>query len=249
MKEHEIDKLFKNKIKDLEYSVDPKVWKQIESELDSKPKVLPLPKKQKSIIFYILGAAMALVIISLGVYRIQNSPDQKISLAQVEETISIAPTDEYNDLDNELSEAEPPSFSNKQKSNNISESKHIAKNTNQTPPKSTDIAPKRYSVQSLSEMQASTLTLSKTDLNRLHSTNLSLKNEITEIQFLDDVETPKGLTHNEEVTYAYAAEKTVITKLLNTFSNSLETPKKIIFSNDEEGTLTIELINRLAKSK
>lgn len=252
MKDQEIDKLFSDGLRDQEIIPEASIWQGIEAKLDEE-KIVPLRKKSTVYVWMIAACLVLALGFSIKMFlfqentAVENAPILAQHEKKIEEVIVDPIAKDPIPVEKEISEA-PVLVASKPASQN--------KETQY------DQAPSR---------PAKNLVLAKVENSERENITLPTPalNVVTTIDMDDIDEKPADLVavevapiqplvniiEHEEVMYAEAKKEpkkkqTIFTNILNTLSENLNPSNKAVkFSSDEEGTITVDLFNSIAKTR
>ena len=263
MKEEEVDKIFSENLKDREVIPPSFIWQEIESTLDEK-KVVPLKSKGKWQVWTIAACLLIALGISLKLYVFQHKPVLETAMPTVDQEISQS--DRSISRNVPILEVDSPGLSKpeqdnlagpsleKQKKNLIARTVEIKRNKKPviadvnisreiTENKSADKFPKIVPTREMEIVNQVELEEIKADKTGLSAV------EAAPIQPLVNV------IEQEELMYAESRKEpkkkqTIFTHILNTLSENINpTNKSVKFSSDDEGSIKVDLINSIAKTR
>lgn len=248
MESKDLDKLFRDAFEQAEETPSSCVWEGIQQELEKKKKVVPFYVKYRS---QLSIAATFLLFFGVGLALYNKpiiTPEQKIEevLAQLEQNKENSSTAE------KIKEIEPPIYATKKEHIASSSIKDEGNNPNvQVIPSvennshekiRSNETTQQVTLDSRESLELVEVELVSADINHQETVNI------------------KPLKENQKPVFAYAVEKqearpSVVTRVLNGITKNIlnkridiQENKEIEFSNDEEGSIRLNIINSFAKN-
>lgn len=247
MKDQEIDKMFSDGLRDQETTPPASIWQGIESKLDEE-KTIPF-KRKNNLYVWMIAACLTLALgISLKMFLFQDNSAEKTptQIAQLEDKL-------INDKETSISEDLIPVEKESKEvpvlltTNQPSKIKEVQKKQTETKPiiqaKDTEREDMIVPSQELKLVTAVEIDDMEQEPNELATV------EVAPIQPLVNI------IEHEEVMYAEVKKEpkkkqTIFTNILNTLSDNLNPSSKAVrFSSDEEGTISVDLFNSIAKTR
>ncbi|WP_312695891.1 hypothetical protein [Sphingobacterium mizutaii] len=252
MKDQEIDKLFSDGLRDQEIIPEASIWQGIEAKLDEE-KIVPLRKKN-NVYIWMIAACLVLALgfsIKMFLFQENTSVESTPTLAQhedpMEEVMAKPIAQAPIPVEKEIAEAPTPVASKAENQNN----EVLLDQTPRRPAKNLVIAkvenPERENIILPTPALNVVTTIDMDDIDEKPADLVAV--EVAPIQPLVNI------IEHEEVMYAEAKKEpkkkqTIFTNILNTLSENLNPSNKAVkFSSDEEGTITVDLFNSIAKSR
>lgn len=252
MKDQEIDKLFADGLRDQEITPAASIWQGIEAKLDEE-KIVPLRKKS-TVYVWMIAACLVLALgftIKMFLFQENTSVESSPTLAQqedpMEEVIAKPIAQAPIPVEKEIAEAPTPVTSKAESQNN----EVLLDQTPRRPAKNLALAKVENSERENIILPTPALnvvtTIDMDDIDEKPADLVAV--EVAPIQPLVNI------IEHEEVMYAEAKKEpkkkqTIFTNILNTLSENLNPSNKAVkFSSDEEGTITVDLFNSIAKTR
>ncbi|MGB7526690.1 hypothetical protein [Sphingobacterium cellulitidis] len=261
MKDQELDKLFSDGLKDQEITPPASVWQGIENNLEAE-KIVPLKKKNNLQVWFIAASVLLALGISSKLFLFQENEDSAQPSNIAEHKPAIIPEEPIESQQEQASAEISKVESNSEASNTVKPQNQIA--SSKTP------------IQVKSDIEGNIKTVdpektsSKKDEPNLVLTPMEEMKVLSNIQ-LEEVDQEKqvemaaaevapiqplvNIIEQEELMYAEAKKQpkkkqTILTNILNTLSENLNPSNKPVkFNSDEEGTITVDLFNSIAKTR
>ncbi len=247
MNDEQLDKLFKKGLTDFEIDPGAEMWAKIEAELPAEPKIIPLWKRQGvryAAALIILGGFAAIIFLQRS-----EAPQQRQQVARTDIRPSIFETMEKQqqiaDALNESPLAQPIAATKVDK-----RSKQVSQPTVAV---AQIIEPRASTLKldlQIPELQVATIEAAHTDTfpPTLVSTQVVEVDPIRPL--IENPEEEESMLANAPKAPA-KVQQGIVTGILNRISDVVnpDDSKTIHFSNDEEGSLRIDIFNSLVKNR
>lgn len=263
MKDHDLDKMFSDSLKDQEATPPASVWQGIESKLD-ETKIIPMKPKLN----WQVWAIAACLLIALGIGL--NMPDRQLNNETDQPQVASNEVNQVEKLPNaDQQKLELPSTTiNQPVEEVISQSMEsvLAESKNSTAESTIAI---EKTIAKTDKAKQDRLALSETkksfekiapasemevinaiELNEIDKNKVELSAiEVAPIQPLVNI------IENEDVMYAEVKQQpkkkqTIFTNILNNIAENINPSNKTVkFSSDDEGTIKVDLFNSIAKTR
>lgn len=242
MEDKDLDKLFRDTFIDAQENPRDGIWQKIENTLEEQPKAAPISR----IKYWPALSAAAILVITLGYWGIKQSNKQETpEIAEKKVLLSNANIDKQEVVKQNSNIAPQKDESIKLQKEDLDKELQVA-TTNEMPAKPA----KEHNIQNtnievIEATKATRLTVNNPTLE------LPTVRQVTEI---DDIQ-PLIEPEEEMETMLASAEpkvrenRNIITSVLNTISENIDTKKEVRFYADEEGSFGINIINSIAKNR
>lgn len=247
MKDQEIDKLFSEGLRDQETTPPASIWQGIESKLDEE-KIIPFKRKNKLYVWMIAACLTLALGISLKMFLFQENLAEKkpAHLAQHEKQLieekEVTISEDLIPIEKESKEV-PLLLT----SNQPSKIKEVQKKQTET---KSIIQPKESVREDMIVPTQELKLVTAVDIDDIQEE----PNELATIE-VAPIQPLVNIIEHEEVMYAEVKKEpkkkqTIFTNILNTLSENLNPSTKAVrFSSDEEGTISVDLFNSIAKTR
>lgn len=261
MKDQELDKLFSDGLKDQEITPPASVWQGIENNLDAE-KIVPLKKKNNLQVWFIAAS----VLLALGI-------GSKLFLFQEDE--GVAQPTLIAEHKSAISPEGPKESQQEQASSEIIKEKVISEVSKTVEPLN-QIASSKATIQIKTRTEGNIKAVEESKVPSMKDESTLVLAPMEEMKVLsnihlEEVEQEKqvemasvevapiqplvNIIEQEELMYAETKKQTkkkqtILTNILNTLSENLNPSSKAVkFNSDEEGTITVDLFNSIAKTR
>lgn len=255
MESNDLDKLFRDAFEQSEETPNDSVWSGIEQALEKEKKVIPFYIKHRTSISI---AAMFLLFFGLGInyYNQQTfSPTEKIDeiIASVENREIVPPTEVESEKDVDIKIEKQHKDSSKE---SMLAQKQPAQSEVRNEVSSQIKQPTTRVGNSSREIVIEKIEIPDTK-NLIAAADVTIQNNTISYDESEEIINP--IEEDSRYTTAYSTPRkevksSLITKVLNRIakniiSNNLdvENKREIEFKNDEEGSITINILNSLAR--
>ena len=247
MKDQEIDKLFSEGLRDQETTPPASIWQGIESKLDEE-KIIPFKRKNKLYVWMIAACLTLALGISLKMFLFQENFAEKKPdhLAQHEKQLieekEVTISEDLIPIDKESKEVSVLLASNQP-----SKIKEVQKKQTETKP-----------IIQAKESEREDMIVPTQELKLVTAVDIDdIQEEPNELATIEvaPIQPLVNIIEHEEVMYAEVKKEpkkkqTIFTNILNTLSENLNPSTKAVrFSSDEEGTISVDLFNSIAKTR
>lgn len=251
MNDKELDKLFSDQLKDQEASPDPKIWEQIEAELDRSSKK-PVVRKLSWLKY------AALLVVTLGIALLLNSrfaqkPVPLDSLAQVTAE-KLVPESTTSSKDSAPLEGPKLASTSMQSGSALTtpskEEKGAQDVALRDKPARQALEKPMHTAKKLALPSISLAAVKLSNAQSLTSEKI-IRRKVVEVEAIRPL---VDLDEGEETMLASnsaAPNQNIVSGILNKLSNAINTDeqKVVRFSHDDEGSFHIDINNSFAKNR
>jgi len=248
MNDEQLDKLFKKGLTDFEVDPGAEMWAKIEAELPAEPKIIPLWKRQG------LRYVAALIILGgfAAIIFLQRSEEAPQKLQQIAQTGAQQGRIETTEKQQQVAEA--PNESPLAQQAEATKVDKRPKQVSQPTVAVAQVIEAKGSTPKLDlqipELQVATIEAGRTDTfpPTLVSTQVVEVDPIRPL--IENPEEEESMLANAPKAPA-KVQQGIVTGILNRISDVVnpDDSKTIHFSNDEEGSLRIDIFNSLVKNR
>jgi len=247
MESQDLDKLFRDAFEQAEETPNNRVWEGIEQELAKEKKVVPFYIKYRAqlsiaatlLLFFGIGLTFYKKTIPTGKEKIKEV------LTAIENNNAPSKSEEINAQD------KPEVAESIQESSNYAPKRSVAKNMEEKLPVKEELA-------AINHVERYATEEAKANLQTDHLLATVEADIVVKPNYTEEVKIIEPLIETQNsYTFAAAKEETkssIVTKVLNgitknilTKSIDIQDNKEIEFRNDEEGSITLNIFNSLAK--
>lgn len=247
MNDEQLDKLFKKGLTDFEVDPGAEMWAKIEAELPAEPKIIPLWKRQ--------GLRYAAALIILGgfaaiIFLQRSEAPQK--LQQIAQTGVQQGRIETNEKQQQVAEAPDESPLAQQ-----AEATKVDKRPKQVSQPTVAVAQVIEPTRSMPKLDLQIPELQVATIEAAHTDTFPptlVSTQVVEVEpirpLIENPEEEESMLANAPKAPA-KVQQGIVTGILNRISDVVnpDDSKTIHFSNDEEGSLRIDIFNSLVKNR
>ncbi|MCA5006032.1 hypothetical protein [Sphingobacterium bovistauri] len=251
MESQDLDKLFRDAFEQAEETPSACVWQGIEQELAQEKKIIPFYSKYRT---QLSIAATFLVFFGIGLTFYKNStPSGKEKIEEVLTSIEQPTESSDKKTENPVFEKELPTIESEKLITNNSE--EILVTNSDVQPKSQDNSVSKNQQDDDSfEIEEKQEIIEQDQI--LTAVDVDIK--ITQPQY-ENIRTIEPISNDLQNSFAFTAPKeevktSIVTRVLNGITKNILTKgidiqenKEIEFKNDDEGSITLNIFNSLAK--
>lgn len=241
MKNEEIDKLFRDHLDKLDIQPGADIWKKIEMDLDEQ-QVVSIKKKKKWLIPLV---SIAAVLICIGIFSLlvleqSTSTIENTKIASRKKDIAVQKGQQEPVINLTEGKEEPNQHAVKA----VSDETRNIQNEYQI----TSIHPKVSQTEEQVSLKKLTISEEQPMLVVVDS-QAQIVHAMEYIPIKPIIENPEE--EESMMATTSASKQNVVTKVLNILSKTINqgNGSEVQFSNDDEGTLQIDLLNSLVKNK
>ena len=268
MKDQELDKLISDRLRDLQVEPPASVWQAVESSLE-QDKIIPMKSRNNWKGWTIAACLLIALGFTLKTTLFQGITESNLSeLANQKEETNMVATDTKLDVERPSIPSEDLASIHEltsEKENKIIAPKEIKRAvakprsaiyTQEPDTRGTMNAGNRIALQELKPNDQ--MIIPAQEMKIIHSIDQQEDDvDIVELSSKEVAPIPPlvNIIEQEEVMYAQSQQEpkkkqTLFTNILNTLTENINPSKKTVkFSSDEEGTITIDLYNSIAKTR